>query len=148
MNDPQQPLKLVVTGSRYLDCQATSFDKVMEFVILSMHHRRNVFHIDEPCTMTIAQGGAKGADQLVRQWAKRQDVTRVKSVTFEANWNQHGRAAGPIRNILMLKKIEPELVLGFWDGTSPGTKHCITLAAKLGFQVLIIPIKGNKLCQP
>jgi hypothetical protein len=44
----------------------------------------------------IIEGGAKGADRIAAAWAK-MDPT-VTLLTFPANWEKDGRAAGPIRN--------------------------------------------------
>ncbi len=46
-----------------------------------------------------------------------------------AAWNIHGNAAGPIRNIEMLDKHKPKIVLGYPTPKSRGTWHCIAEAA-------------------
>lgn len=48
---------------------------------------------------TIIEGGASGADFLAREWAQaRNDISIIE---VPANWDDQGKAAGPIRNRLM-----------------------------------------------
>ncbi|MEM6470821.1 MAG: SLOG family protein [Planctomycetota bacterium] len=49
----------------------------------------------ETTVTEVVCGGANGADECGRQWAIANGVA-VKM--FPADWNTHGRAAGPIRN--------------------------------------------------
>lgn len=43
----------------------------------------------------VVSGGAKGADTEGERWAEKHNITIQ---VFPANWKEHGRAAGPIRN--------------------------------------------------
>lgn len=43
----------------------------------------------------LVNGGASGADRLSSAWASSRGVALKE---FPAQWKQHGRAAGPIRN--------------------------------------------------
>lgn len=43
----------------------------------------------------IVEGGATGVDRYARNWARRNNIP---CRTFVADWQKHGRAAGPIRN--------------------------------------------------
>lgn len=77
-----------------------------------------------PWTITTALcGKAKGADALGEQWAQ---AYNIPVIGFEADWNRHGKAAGPIRNESML--MGAEALVAFWDGTSRGTEHMIRIA--------------------
>jgi hypothetical protein len=58
----------------------------------------------------------------------------LKTLSIPADWKTHGRSAGPKRNLMMLD-MKPDLVLAFWDGKSPGTKHLIENARKRGIPV-------------
>lgn len=49
--------------------------------------------------VTVISGGAKGADNLGIHWAT---VNWTKLEVFPADWEQHGKAAGHIRNQQML----------------------------------------------
>jgi len=69
-------------------------------------------HAKTPIT-TMIQGGAKGADDLAFRWACR--TKGVSITTHHAEWDKHGRAAGPIRNAHMLQD-GPDLVVAFPGG--------------------------------
>ena len=58
-----------------------------------------------------------------------------------AEWHVHGKAAGPIRNMNMLRAKRPEYVLAFHPSftTSKGTKHMVTIAREAGIPVEIFP---------
>lgn len=60
-------------------------------------------------------GGAPGADLHARMWAAER---KFSWHTEKAKWNVYGRAAGPIRNGVMLD-MKPDIVIAFpgGDGT-------------------------------
>lgn len=73
-------------------------------------------HGGTPITVLV-HGNAPGADSLADGWAEAHGVTRRP---YPADWAKHGRAAGPIRNALMLSDGRPDLVVAFsgWRGTA------------------------------
>jgi hypothetical protein len=82
--------------------------------------------------MKIVTGDANGADACARKYA----VDRLVGLqVHEADWDKHGRAAGPIRNELIVRDCDE--VIAFWDGKSRGTKSTINLAHKAGKPVHI-----------
>jgi len=87
-----------------------------------------------PSESIIVQGGARGTDALAKRAAAE---LNLGCETWEADWERFGRSAGPIRNNAMLDS-KPDLVLAFWDGRSPGTRHTITQAHRRGIPVEII----------
>jgi hypothetical protein len=89
----------------------------------------NGTHGYEPFTLLI-HGGARGADTLAAAWAKRNGVA-VEA--HPANWKEHSRAAGPLRNIKMIKR-EPKLVIAFPGG--PGTADMVMRAKAAGVTVM------------
>ncbi|SRR6266487_431840 len=83
---------------------------------------------------TIIHGGAKGADRIAAE------VARELGYQVEEHkplWNVYGNAAGPIRNGKMLDR-NPDYVLAFWDGKSPGTRDLIEQATGRGIRIQII----------
>jgi hypothetical protein len=80
----------------------------------------------------IVSGGAAGVDTLGEQYALENDIS-VKR--FPADWDRHGRAAGPIRNVQMTEYADA--LIAVWDGKSKGTKHMIGTATKQGLQVYV-----------
>lgn len=73
-----------------------------------------------------------GADWLAGCVARRWGFTEER---HPADWNRHGRAAGPIRNTHMIS-LGADVLLAFPIGESPGTRGCITLAVAAGIPVL------------
>ncbi len=78
----------------------------------------------------IVQGGANGADQMAREWAKN---FAMEVLTENADWQKHGRAAGPIRNQAMLDNHRPSFVVAFPGGR--GTADMIRRCRKAGVDV-------------
>lgn len=81
---------------------------------------------------TVVSGGAKGVDALGEQYAEEQDLNLK---IFRADWETHGRAAGPIRNRKMAENADA--LIAVWDGKSRGTKNMIETAQKLGLLVYV-----------
>ncbi len=94
--------------------------------------RQRVFDVlDQQSPTHIAHGGASGADALAGEWAQSRGV---KCTVYPANWQAHGKAAGPIRNRDMLLDFAPDGVIAFAGGN--GTAHCVSVAQDLGLAVL------------
>jgi hypothetical protein len=79
----------------------------------------------------VCQGGARGADELAGLWAAERGVP---CSVFKADWETHGKAAGPIRNAEMLKAFKPTLVLATPGGR--GTDDMVRRSRKAGVPVL------------
>lgn len=84
-----------------------------------------------PITLLI-EGGARGADFMAKEFAKWMGIP-VK--TFEADWNRHGKRAGPLRNKQMLEEGKPDLVVAFEGGK--GTANMVEQAKAAGVKVLM-----------
>ncbi len=82
----------------------------------------------------LISGAARGADSFATDWAM---VNWVSSTEFPADWEQHGKAAGAIRNRQMLEEGKPDLVVAFPGGK--GTANMIAQAKAAGVAVLEIP---------
>lgn len=82
-----------------------------------------------PSDTVIIQGGSSGADALAKEIAK---ALHLVCVEYPADWNKHGKAAGPIRNTKMLKEGKPNTVYAFYEdyGNSSGTRDMVTKAEK------------------
>lgn len=78
---------------------------------------------------TLVQGGAAGADAIAaRYW---QNFGPVE--THRADWDRHGKAAGPIRNQHMVS-LGADLCLAFIKNNSRGATHCADLAEGAGIE--------------
>lgn len=84
--------------------------------------------------VALMQGSATGADTLAAQWARDRDIAEI--ITFHADWAQHGKAAGPKRNQLMLDVGKPDLVIAFPGGK--GTANMVKLARAAGVPVTTV----------
>lgn len=86
----------------------------------------------------IVSGTARGADKLGERYAHEKGYP-VKR--FPANWDLHGRSAGPIRNREMAEYADA--LVAFYDGSSAGTKSMISLAEKNNLFIRIIHYQGG-----
>lgn len=80
-----------------------------------------------------------GADHVAREWAA---ANKKPIRVFEAEWKKFGRAAGPMRNIGMVKwatmccKEVQVLAFPLERNAKSGTRHCMNTATKSGLSVL------------
>lgn len=80
----------------------------------------------------LAHGGASGVDAYAGDWAV--NKLGVAPTVYKANWAEHGRAAGPIRNQQMLDEFKPDAVVAFPGGR--GTQDMCRKAAKAGVEII------------
>ena len=85
---------------------------------------------EKSCT-TVISGCARGADSIGEDWAK---AFNIPVERYPALWDEHGRAAGHIRNQLMLDDGKPDLVVVFPGGK--GSESMVKKARKAGVEVL------------
>lgn len=85
--------------------------------------------------ITLIHGGAKGADSLADREAQ---ILGWGIRIFHADWETHGKKAGPIRNQEMIDE-RPNIVLAFPEKRSVGTWDAIKRAKKAGIRVEIFP---------
>lgn len=112
--------RVCVTGARDYDNRAH-----VDSVLSALHDK-------EPISLII-HGRAFGADMLATHWARAHDIPLLG---FQAEWQLHGRSAGPIRNAIMLREGRPDLVVAF-PSEGPGTLDCVTQARRLGIPVFL-----------
>lgn len=121
-------MKVIVAGSRTI----TNI-KFVEAAIAA-----SSFTITE-----LVSGAARGVDQLGELWAFNNKIPIQK---FRANWNEHGRMAGMIRNVEMANYADA--LIAIWDGKSKGTKHMIWTAQKNKLKVHVYNVGTNNTCPP
>jgi SLOG family YspA-like protein len=137
------PVRVIVTGSR----DWTDYEAVFNTL-----NRVYVFAwTDDPdFSLVVVQGGANGADAAARVWV---DFTRaqgyqVELETWDANWDAHGKTAGPIRNKAMIDAGATEVLAFINRCTSPtcnrrgvhgshGASNCVKLAKEAGIPVVL-----------
>lgn len=111
-------------------------DQKLMWTVLERLHAADPFEV-------LIEGEARGADKMAALWASNKDI---QVLSFPAKWSEHGRAAGPIRNRLMLEEGGPQLVIGFHAAIqeSKGTADMLRRARKAGCSVLLFP-EGQEL---
>jgi hypothetical protein len=110
-------MRLLVCGGRNYDDPA--------FVLRTL----DKLHAEQPIT-AIMHGGASGADEFAVDWAMTKSAI-VRCVCY-ANWAEHGKAAGPMRNAKMLDW-KPDLVVAFPGNR--GTADMVRRAKAAGIPV-------------
>lgn len=127
--------RILVCGSRTYGEERFEYWIIRTILDELLRHWRD--HNSEK--MVIIEGGAKGADSVAFDWA-RDEHLRVEHLSFPADWDTHGKAAGPIRNQRMLDEGKPDVVLAFSSNLKDfkGTKDMIARAIKAGVEVRII----------
>lgn len=114
---------------RVLVCGGRNF-QAFEFVYETLDEIHGDGDID-----TIIEGGARGADEWARIWARE---ASVKLITVPADWDSQGKAAGPIRNQRMVDDFKPDLVVAFPGGR--GTADMVRRAKAAGIKVMKRPV--------
>lgn len=121
-------MKLVVSGTRHLNDYGLFCQALEESGFLQTLNG----------VECIIQGDATGVDKLAARWA---DEHEVPKITKKADWNEHGKAAGPIRNGEMIEYAieggERAGLLAIWDGISNGTFDCIKKAKAKNLVIFI-----------
>ncbi len=85
--------------------------------------------------IVVVHGAARGADQMAGQWA---DKTSTPCDAYPADWDKHGKSAGPVRNQQMLDS-GIDLVVAFrCEGVSSGTDHMVAIATKAGVPTYVV----------
>lgn len=83
----------------------------------------------------VAQGGAAGADRVVRRWAA---ARGVPCRTYPADWRRLGKLAGRVRNEQMYRDFGPSLVLACPGGR--GTAHMVEVAERHGCPLMRLDV--------
>lgn len=80
----------------------------------------------------VLSGGAKGADILGSEWARKNGVAVE---IHQADWATHGRAAGAIRNSKMVSVADG--LIAVWDGLSNGTHDVVQKSRAANIRVYV-----------
>jgi cysteine synthase len=113
--------------TRYLICGGREFE---DYALMEKALRALILH---PEDAVVIQGAARGADTLAARWAQ---CNGVPCEAYPANWELHGRAAGPIRNQQMLDEGKPDVVIAFPG--SAGTRDMVMKARKAGLVAICV----------
>jgi hypothetical protein len=114
-------MKLIIAGGREVEVSCVFIHEILK-----------VFNLNP---REIVSGGARGIDRCGEQYVKYYNdlnpspILSISSKTshqlgltiFEADWEQYGKAAGPIRNGEMAQYADALLLI--WDGESKGSAN-------------------------
>lgn len=142
---------------RVLICGSRTYDdpEFVASVLLGMFMHHDIgFLLTHVEHFTVIAGEAPGADTFAKEWAigggthpynlgeiPALDTCSVYYEGYSADWDQYGKAAGPIRNKQMLVEGKPDCVVAFIDKPlkdSKGTLNMVTQAMDAGLPVTII----------
>ena len=112
-------MKVIIAGGRDIED--------MDLLLDALRSSGIIHQITE-----VVSGMARGVDSLAVQWASK---FGLPVTPFPANWDLHGRAAGPIRNKQMADY--SEALIAIWDSKSRGTKNMIDTMQKMSKLVYI-----------
>lgn len=138
LNFNKKKFNLAVIGSRTYN-NYLEMEKILNHLIQSLL-KKNI--IKNKKDIQIISGGAKGADNLARKYAKLNDIEIIEILP---EWKKYGNAAGFKRNYKIWEKAD--FGIGFWDGKSSGTKQSIKIANDMNKDLImyIYPSKIFKL---
>lgn len=112
-------MKTIIAGSR----TETRFNSIFQAIVKSAW----CLKITE-----VISGCADGVDQMGEEWAR---CYGVPIRQFPADWKRYGKAAGRQRNLQMA--VYAQALIAIWDGKSPGTRHMIATAERMGLKVFV-----------
>ncbi len=130
-------IRILVTGSRYWDDEDT-FIRGVTVAIEDLTGR-----MPAEKEIVIVHGDARGADAMSESYVNRtrnffagHGIT-IRTERHPADWNTHGKAAGPIRNQKMVD-LGADLCIAFLKRGEKniGTKNCMAAARRAGIEVL------------
>lgn len=117
--------RVLVCGGRDYDDRLRFFsfmDRVLETIGGTRESKRR--------DVVIIHGAARGADSLADDYGRERGLRVIR---YPADWKTHRKAAGPIRNKLMLTDGQPHVIIAFEGGN--GTADMIRQGKKAGVPV-------------
>ena len=121
---PRRALRVLVTGSREFEDR-----RVINDALDTLARRVR--------SLTVVHGDCpRGADRWTRQWLVANYSADIDHEPHPADWKQHGKQAGFIRNSEMVR-LGADLCLAFIRNESNGATHCATEAEKAGIPTIV-----------
>jgi len=117
--------RILICGGRDYD-DRTRFFHFMDSVLETIGETGETPRRD----VVIIHGAARGADTLADDYGRERGLRVIR---YPADWKTHKRAAGPIRNRLMLTDSQPHVIIAFPGGD--GTADMVSIGKKAGVSV-------------
>lgn len=118
-------MKLIIAGSRSLEL---NYEALMHLMLSMVGNPKEI--VNGYC--------ATGVDKVAREMC-REHKWNIKY--FPADWETHGKAAGPIRNKEMAEYADALLLI--WDGESRGSANMKDNMLKLGKPVYEVVLRRH-----
>jgi hypothetical protein len=134
-------IKIIIAGPRDFNNQSFIFsalDMVFSRLIKSPKENNNTLEINDLGNIEFVEGGATGIDSLAKSYAISKNI---KYKEFPADWNKHGRAAGPIRNKQMAEYSDILIAFRYVDNPSRGTENMIRQAKENNLKIIMVNIR-------
>jgi len=112
-------MKLIIAGSRNFDHKVVDDDLIENLL--------RGFKIQSQISEVVS-GNCQGIDSAGELWAANWQDIPIKD--FPADWDKHGKSAGPKRNKQMAEYGDALLLI--WDGRSKGSFNMKSEMMKLG----------------
>jgi hypothetical protein len=128
-------MKLIIAGSRDLHVSNSLIDCVI------VNNKINITEVVSGCATGIDKCGESYAICYNEMGIRyhNPEVSFLSIKRFPADWETHGKAAGPIRNKQMAEYADALLLI--WDGESRGSKNMKETMLKLGKPVYEVILK-------
>ncbi len=129
-------MRIIIAGSRHLSPSIKLIDSLITQLRLPVSE--------------VVSGGAKGVDEMGELFAQsyreygiryHNPIEHIKLTKFPADWDTHGKAAGPIRNKQMADYADSLLLI--WDGESRGSRNMKETMLKLGKPVYEVILRTH-----
>ena len=125
-------MKVIIAGGR-------DFTNVT-VMATTLNNLQDVDHVIEIEKLTLICGMARGADLTAYKLFKE---VGLPVEAYPADWDQHGKQAGFIRNTQMADIAD--MLIAFWDGESRGTAHMINTMKQQHKPVFVFNYEGTPL---
>lgn len=117
-------MKVIIAGSR----------TITDPIEVETAIKNSGFEITE-----VICGGAQGVDSLGAAWA---NIHAIPCTFFMAEWDAHGKAAGPIRNSEMAANADALILI--YDGKSRGSADMLMKASTKGLKIHLHLVKQEE----
>lgn len=117
-------MNLLIAGSRYF----TDYSLANEFINSCLQDFKEE-------QVTILSGGCRGADAIGERYANEHGYGLCR---YPADWKRYGKAAGPIRNRIMVENAD--VIICFLGENSRGSRSVIDIAHRLEKRIFIMNV--------
>ena len=119
--------RVIIAGSRFY----SDYEKLRSFCDRLLSRKL----ADPECRVIVISGGAPGADSLGERYAVERGLAIER---FPADWDNFGKAAGPIRNKQMASVADALIAFPMEGLQNLGTRNMINVAKQHGILIRVV----------